>query len=282
MNKQFWNKLYEQFHVFQEGLEVENEKGDKASWFKQLSTLTRRSFVNMCRDVGYYWLRIIIYVIVSLCVGTIYFNVGTSYTAIFARGACGAFITGFMTFMTIGGFPSFIEEMKVKHLTLEKKAFLSRVPSSLGLTIFCFSADVLQRKAQWLLWSYSVYIIKLYLFFPVLGFDLSCFWHHHLLHGEISAGVLPLPILLPQYLWLHFCNRRVDDGCGFIGSKLPNGNYNRRWNHCKNSINLVDQRPKPVYLFHILCFAFPMYNLHVSPFPPGHNDDDLWLLQIVA
>ena len=25
-----------------------------------------------------------------------------------------------------------------------------------------------------------------------------------------------------------------------------------------------------------------MYNLHVSPFPPGHNDDDLWLLQIVA
>ncbi|KAK4407425.1 ABC transporter G family member 15 [Sesamum angolense] len=33
--------------------------------------------------------------------------------AILARGACGGFVTGFMTFMSIGGFPSFIEEMKV-------------------------------------------------------------------------------------------------------------------------------------------------------------------------
>nr|ADN33920.1 white-brown-complex ABC transporter family protein [Cucumis melo subsp. melo] len=114
-----------------EGLEVENEKGDKASWFKQLSTLTRRSFVNMCRDVGYYWLRIIIYVIVSLCVGTIYFNVGTSYTAIFARGACGAFITGFMTFMTIGGFPSFIEEMKM--------FYRERLNGYYGVTVFILS-----------------------------------------------------------------------------------------------------------------------------------------------
>ncbi|KAF6151061.1 hypothetical protein GIB67_042396 [Kingdonia uniflora] len=36
----------------------------------------------------------------------------------FARGAAGAFITGFMTFMSIGGFPSFVEEMKVTFLTL--------------------------------------------------------------------------------------------------------------------------------------------------------------------
>ncbi|XP_059665330.1 ABC transporter G family member 15-like isoform X2 [Cornus florida] len=95
------------------GLEIERKRGSQAEWWKQLLTLTRRSFVNMSRDVGYYWLRIIIYIIVSICVGTIYFDVGTSYTAILARGACGGFISGFMTFMSIGGFPSFIEEMKV-------------------------------------------------------------------------------------------------------------------------------------------------------------------------
>ncbi|XP_022986230.1 ABC transporter G family member 15-like [Cucurbita maxima] len=114
-----------------EGLEVEDEKGGGASWFKQLSTLTRRSFVNMCRDVGYYWLRIIIYVIVSLCVGTIYFDVGTSYTAILARGACGGFITGFMTFMTIGGFPSFTEEMKM--------FYRERLNGYYGVTVFILS-----------------------------------------------------------------------------------------------------------------------------------------------
>ncbi|XP_028758819.1 ABC transporter G family member 12-like [Neltuma alba] len=96
-----------------EGIETETQSGSQASWWKQLVTLTMRSFVNMSRDVGYYWLRIIIYIIVSICVGTIYFDIGYSYTSILARGACGAFISGFMTFMSIGGFPSFIEEMKV-------------------------------------------------------------------------------------------------------------------------------------------------------------------------
>lgn len=39
-----------------------------------------------------------------------------------ARGACAAFIFGFMTFMSIGGFPSFVEDMKVRtlHDPLEK------------------------------------------------------------------------------------------------------------------------------------------------------------------
>ncbi|XP_031400088.1 ABC transporter G family member 15 [Punica granatum] len=96
-----------------DGLEVVPPRGSQAAWWKQLLTLTRRSLLNMSRDVGYYWLRIIVYLIVSVCVGTIFFDVGNSYTAILARGACGAFISGFMTFMSIGGFPSFIEEMKV-------------------------------------------------------------------------------------------------------------------------------------------------------------------------
>ncbi|RAL43105.1 hypothetical protein DM860_009887 [Cuscuta australis] len=94
-------------------IEIETIKGSQAGWVKQLVTLTQRSFKNMSRDLGYYWSRIIIYIIVSVCVGTLFFRVGTSYTAILARGACGGFITGYMTFMSIGGFPSFVEEMRV-------------------------------------------------------------------------------------------------------------------------------------------------------------------------
>ncbi|CAI9106280.1 OLC1v1005402C3 [Oldenlandia corymbosa var. corymbosa] len=96
-----------------QGVETDRIKGSQAGWWKQLFTLTQRSFVNMCRDVGYYWSRIGIYIVVAICVGTLFYDVGTSYTAILARGACGGFVTGFMTFMSIGGFPSFIEEMKV-------------------------------------------------------------------------------------------------------------------------------------------------------------------------
>lgn len=78
--------------------------------------LTRRSFVNMSRDMGYYWLRIMIYIAVSICVGTVFFDVGTSYSAILACRACGGFVSGYMIFMSIGGFPSFIEEMKVNRV----------------------------------------------------------------------------------------------------------------------------------------------------------------------
>uniref|UniRef100_A0A7N0TU25 ABC transporter domain-containing protein n=2 Tax=Kalanchoe fedtschenkoi TaxID=63787 RepID=A0A7N0TU25_KALFE len=109
--KQTQSRIQELLTTGEAGMDL--PKDSKASWWKQLIILTQRSFLNMTRDMGYYWLRIGIYIIVSLCVGTIYFDVGTSYTAILARGACGAFITGFMTFMSIGGFPSFVEEMKI-------------------------------------------------------------------------------------------------------------------------------------------------------------------------
>ncbi|XP_015875735.2 ABC transporter G family member 12 [Ziziphus jujuba] len=114
-----------------EGHAIESKGGSQANWLKQLSTLIRRSSVNMSRDVGYYWLRIMIYIVVSICVGTIYFDVGNTYTAIFARGACGAFITGFMTFMSIGGFPSFIEEMKI--------FYKERLNGHYGVAVFILS-----------------------------------------------------------------------------------------------------------------------------------------------
>ncbi|MCD7469497.1 hypothetical protein HAX54_008595 [Datura stramonium] len=66
----------------------------------------------MSRDFGY-WLRIIVYIILSVCVGTVFYDVGTGHNAVIARGACAGFISGFMIFMSIGGFPSFIEEMKI-------------------------------------------------------------------------------------------------------------------------------------------------------------------------
>ncbi|KAG8092096.1 hypothetical protein GUJ93_ZPchr0012g20089 [Zizania palustris] len=87
--------------------------GSQASFGMQAFTLTKRSFINMSRDFGYYWLRLIIYIVVTVCIGTIYLNVGTRYSSILARGACASFVFGFVTFMSIGGFPSFVEDMKV-------------------------------------------------------------------------------------------------------------------------------------------------------------------------
>uniref|UniRef100_A0A7C8YK39 ABC transporter domain-containing protein n=2 Tax=Opuntia streptacantha TaxID=393608 RepID=A0A7C8YK39_OPUST len=89
------------------------EKGSQASFITQSLILTRRSFVNMYRDLGYYWLRLAIYVGLCLCLGTIFYDVGHSYQSIQARVSAMSFVGGLLTFMAIGGFPSFVEDMKV-------------------------------------------------------------------------------------------------------------------------------------------------------------------------
>ncbi|KAI3873929.1 hypothetical protein MKW98_001578 [Papaver atlanticum] len=89
------------------------EKGNQASFLTQSFVLTRRSFVNMYRDLGYSWLRLGIYISLGLCIGTIYYQVGGSFGSIQSRGAMLMFIGSYLTFMAIGGFPSFVDDMKI-------------------------------------------------------------------------------------------------------------------------------------------------------------------------
>ncbi|XP_020222754.1 ABC transporter G family member 11 [Cajanus cajan] len=88
-------------------------KRGHAGFLNQCLALTERSFLNMYRDLGYYWLRLVIYIALAITLGTVFYNLGTSYDSIKDRGSLVAFINGFITFMTIGGFPSFVEVMKV-------------------------------------------------------------------------------------------------------------------------------------------------------------------------
>ncbi|CAL8164163.1 unnamed protein product [Prunus armeniaca] len=89
------------------------EKGSQANFITQCMVLTRRSFVNMYRDLGYYWLRLAIYIALCLCIGTIFYDIGSTFGSIQARGAMLMFVAAFLTFMAIGGFPSFVEDMKI-------------------------------------------------------------------------------------------------------------------------------------------------------------------------
>ncbi|RWW02091.1 hypothetical protein BHE74_00039495 [Ensete ventricosum] len=63
-----------------EGDLVKNKR--QASFAAQCVVLTKRSFVNMYRDLGYYWLRLAIYIMLCLCIGTVFYDVGLSYGSI--------------------------------------------------------------------------------------------------------------------------------------------------------------------------------------------------------
>ncbi|XP_012853406.1 PREDICTED: ABC transporter G family member 11-like [Erythranthe guttata] len=62
--------------------EALEKKGSHAGFITQCVVLTQRSFMNMYRDLGYYWLRLAIYIALCLCVGTIYYDIGHSYGSI--------------------------------------------------------------------------------------------------------------------------------------------------------------------------------------------------------
>ncbi|CAL0331469.1 unnamed protein product [Lupinus luteus] len=87
--------------------------GSHAKFYTQCLILTRRSFMNMYREVGYYWLRLLIYGALALSLGTMFFDIGSSSESIQARGSLLVFVVTFLTFITVGGFPSFVEDMKV-------------------------------------------------------------------------------------------------------------------------------------------------------------------------
>nr|GEZ08264.1 ABC transporter G family member 11-like [Tanacetum cinerariifolium] len=90
-----------------------DKKESHASISAQSFVLMKRSFINMHRDLGYYWLRLAIYLALSLGIGTLFYHVGSSYSSIQARSSMLMFVVSFLTFMAIGGFPSFVGDMKV-------------------------------------------------------------------------------------------------------------------------------------------------------------------------
>ncbi|TYG80793.1 hypothetical protein ES288_D02G244300v1 [Gossypium darwinii] len=85
----------------------------RSGLFTQCHDLTRRSFINMSRDLGYYWLRLGIYISLAIVLGSVFSHIGLDNGSIQARGSLLMFVATFLTFMAIGGFPSFVEEMKV-------------------------------------------------------------------------------------------------------------------------------------------------------------------------
>ncbi|GAV67390.1 ABC_tran domain-containing protein/ABC2_membrane domain-containing protein [Cephalotus follicularis] len=96
----------------EKGANVET-KGSQASFNTHSIVLTKRSVVNMYRDLGYYRFRFVIYIGLGFSIGSLYHDIGFTYSSIQARGCMLIFISTFLTFMAIGGFPSFVEDMKI-------------------------------------------------------------------------------------------------------------------------------------------------------------------------
>ncbi|KVH93404.1 AAA+ ATPase domain-containing protein [Cynara cardunculus var. scolymus] len=92
---------------------VDGKRSLQANFITQCLVLTERSFINMHRDLGYYWLRLFIYIGLGFALGSLFHEIGSGFGSINARVSMVVFVSSFLPMLAIGGFPSFMEEMKV-------------------------------------------------------------------------------------------------------------------------------------------------------------------------
>ncbi|KAI4296380.1 hypothetical protein L6164_036343 [Bauhinia variegata] len=90
------------------------KKRSHAGFLNQCLILIRRSSVHLFRDVSSYWIRLAMFGVAALSLGTIFYDIGSSDESIQARGSLLSFVGSVLTFITLlSGFPPFVEQMKV-------------------------------------------------------------------------------------------------------------------------------------------------------------------------
>jgi len=84
-----------------------------ANAYERVLILTWRSFLNMSRDFGYFWLRLVLYMLLMICIGTTFSHLGHTLYSVRVRVAAIFISVAFTSFMSIGGFPPHIREIKL-------------------------------------------------------------------------------------------------------------------------------------------------------------------------
>eukprot|EP00127_Corallochytrium_limacisporum_P000732 Clim_evm18s25 gene=Clim_evmTU18s25 len=89
-----------------------SSKFANSTWY-QTKVLVKRNFQDAMRNPAVYWLRVGMYFILGIVIGTLFFDVGTDGNAINDRVSILFFVAAFMTFMTVAAVPAFVDERAV-------------------------------------------------------------------------------------------------------------------------------------------------------------------------
>ena len=90
--------------------EIENKN---VSMFKQFLLLTKRMAIDNIKNPGVIWVRVLMYGMLSLMIGAMYFDIDNDQTTIQDRISIAFYIVAFMIFMSIAVVPAFIMERSI-------------------------------------------------------------------------------------------------------------------------------------------------------------------------
>ncbi|KAI5071323.1 hypothetical protein GOP47_0013574 [Adiantum capillus-veneris] len=236
------NVLLEVSNRIKELLKEEGEllhtASDHPGFLTHVRVLTRRSFRNMHRDLGYYWLRLVMYIALTICIGTVYYNVGFSFSAIQARAALLMFVSGLLTFMSITGFPAYIEELKV----FDRE----RLNGHYGVAPF-FIANTLSSAPYLLMISIIPGAIAYFLAGLHAGFDRFAFF---VLAIYVSVLVVESIMMMVASLVSDYLVG-ILIGTGIQGLYLLTGGFFR----------LPNEIPKPLWKYPVFYMSFHSYSI---------------------
>ncbi|XVE79804.1 hypothetical protein DITRI_Ditri14bG0085500 [Diplodiscus trichospermus] len=85
----------------------------KASNATRIAVLTWRSLLIMSREWKYYWLRLILYMLLALCIGTVFSGLGHSLSSIVTRVAAIFVFVSFTSLSSIAGVSALMKEVKI-------------------------------------------------------------------------------------------------------------------------------------------------------------------------
>ncbi|XP_072988932.1 ABC transporter G family member 3 [Typha latifolia] len=79
----------------------------------RVAVLTWRSLLIMSREWAYFWIRLVLYMLLALSVGTIFINIGHSLSSVMVRVAAIFVFVSFVLLLSVSGVPAHIDEIKI-------------------------------------------------------------------------------------------------------------------------------------------------------------------------
>eukprot|EP00127_Corallochytrium_limacisporum_P000733 Clim_evm19s25 gene=Clim_evmTU19s25 len=80
---------------------------------KQFGTLLKRNIISAWRNPLVYWGRVVMYFMLAVVMGTLYFDIGDNFSNILNRISVIFFVVAFFTFMQVSAMPAMLEERDV-------------------------------------------------------------------------------------------------------------------------------------------------------------------------
>ncbi|GFR44953.1 hypothetical protein Agub_g6261 [Astrephomene gubernaculifera] len=212
----------------------------------QALVLTRRMLTNNWRNIAVFWLRLGMYIMLCICIGTIYYHLDASWVGTYSRASMVFFVVAFLTFMSIAGFPAFVEDMAVfirERLNGYYSVATFAIANTLASTPFIFGIAVLSSAVVYWLVDlndsgdrFVYFFVNLFVSLTVVEsmmMAIAAVVPHYLMGIAGGAGILGMFMLvcgffqpvgeLPQPVWrypLHYMSFHSYAFAGFMHNEF--------------------------------------------------------------